>query len=38
MESDEDAIVELSESEELHDLSALGVQLVDTKIQHQKTD
>ena len=30
VELDEDAVVELSQSQELHDLSALGVQLVDT--------
>jgi len=31
VQSDEDSVVQLSKSEELHDLLALGVELVDTK-------
>jgi len=36
VETDEDTVMELSETEELHDLLALGAQLVDTK--HAKLD
>ena len=37
VELDEDSVVELSQTEELHDLLALGVQLVDTvKVKRDK--
>ncbi len=37
VESDEDTVVELSQTEQLHDLLALGVQLVDTIRQGVRT-